>query len=315
MKQYEQIHRVLAALSYASFPNDIKQATEDFTASLKIMGLKGPADPEGFVSRWGTAWADEKSLDGKASNSGRPTKLSDTQLQQILDVILNWRRDGRSGPYRSVKDIKRHSPLVKEILEAAGAGERTLRNRLHQFCPELVYQRLFVKQRLTAAHKQKRYERCCYLLELLDQQDSSVLERVVWIDAKTMYMTIRDRKGWVLMGEEDTFETTRPASKKNPIILKYYVAVNYRVGTVKLIYCTGTTGMKADRDPNRPYLVSLLSVQLRGFLVCHIRQNLFDCCCPPCLATPLLSCIQPQHIKTGLYSCLGQSPVSARPAA
>ena len=39
-------------------------------------------------------------------------------------------------------------------------------------------------------------------------------------------------------------------------MLKYYIAVNYRVGKLQLIWYTGTTGMRGDRDPNHPYLVS-----------------------------------------------------------
>lgn len=81
-------------------------------------------------------------------------------------------------------------------------------------------------------------------------------ERVIFIDAKTMYMKVGSRFGWVDRTVEDTFSTPFSASLKNPMALKYYIAVNYRIGKVLLVFYTGTTGMPANRDPANPYLVS-----------------------------------------------------------
>ena len=61
--------------------------------------------------------------------------------------------------------------------------------------------------------------------------------------------------GWVLHTDAVPLETSRPASKKDPITLKYYIGVCGRTGAVFLQFYTGTTGMKADRNPSRPYLV------------------------------------------------------------
>lgn len=252
MRVFKVHHRTLAASCYAGHGGNIIAATREFVKKLMEMGLKVPRDPDGFVRYWGCNWLMLASVAGKASNSGRRRKLSDPQLAQLLDIIVNWRREGRTGPYRCMKEVKQYSQLARSIIAAADCSTNTLRRRLKQYCPSLVYKKLWVKPKLTSKHKDARYDTCCILLA----HDDNTLEKVVWIDAKTMHMTITNRKGWVLLGSEDIFETIHPPSKKKPIVLKYYIAVNHRIGKVGLIFYTGTTGMKADRDPSNPYLVS-----------------------------------------------------------
>lgn len=252
MRVYRDHHRTLAASCYSSHGGDIRLATIEFTCKLKEMALKVPRDAACFVKYWGNYYAVNRSVAGKASSSGRRSKLTDEQLMLILDVIVNWRRDGRSGPYRSMKEVKKCSALVRDMITAAGCTTDTVRRSLKRLCPELVYKKLWVKPKLTDKHKSDRYDTCCQLLERSEKD----LEKVVWLDAKSIYMTIAHRKGWVLLGEQDIFETIHPPSKKQPMVLKYYAAVNYRVGPVALIFYTGTTGMKADRDPSKTYKVS-----------------------------------------------------------
>lgn len=129
-------------------------------------------------------------------------------------------------------------------------------------------------------------------------EEENVREFVVWIDAKTMHMSITNRKGWVLLGSEDVFETTHPASKKKPIVLKYYIAVNYRLGKVGLRFYTGTTGMKADRDPSRPYLVSYPWCSLAGSLACI------------CCSTSLIALV---HLALRPRSLPGDSQSTSKP--
>lgn len=261
MKLYAANHRTLAASCFSSHDGNIMLATKDFAIKLLEMGLKLPKCPAGFVRYWGRRWLLLASVAGDGSNSGRRRKLTDAQLEQLLDLIMHWRRDGKTGPYRSMKELKMSSQLARDIIAAADCSSDTLRRRLTEYCPGLVYRKLWIKQKLTAQRKQARFDACCELLELPEKDP----ELVVWLDAKTMYMTISNRKGWVLLGEEDTFETNYPAGKKQPIVLKYYAAVNYRVGKVGLIFYTGTTGMKADRDPNRTYMVSSVLEELALF--------------------------------------------------
>lgn len=257
MKQYDDVHRTLAALAWCKCPEDIKAAAAHFKDSLTIMGVKDcPSDDKDFIRRWVTSWKQHKHLKGQSSNSGRKEKVSHELIEQLLEAMTNWKKAGREGPYASLSEVLAANPNLKEAVDKAGASLETVRNSLKRYCPNLVYKNLFIKQKLTDRHKHDRYRRAYIKLYESVIEDEKLLERVVWIDAKTMYMTVKSRRGWVLSGKEDIFETYHPASEKNPITLKYYIAVNYRVGKLKLIWYTGTTGMPADRDPDNPYLVS-----------------------------------------------------------
>lgn len=256
MKQYQEVHRTLAALAWCKFPDDFKAAAGYFKDCLASMRIKScPADAKDFIKNWGSCWDKNGNLQGKGSNSGRDRLLIDEFLERFLQAIINWAAAGEEGPYSSLPAVLRAHPELKAELEATGASHETLRNSLKRYCPTLVYKNLWVKQKLTDKHKEKRYDAVSTKMYEI-AHEPKLLERVVYIDAKTMYMTVKSRRGWVLVGQPDIFEAYHPASEKNPITLKYYIAVNYKVGKVKLIWYTGTTGMAADRNPDNPYLVS-----------------------------------------------------------
>lgn len=252
MKLYEQNHRVLAALSYMQHKGNMTAALKAFTNSCGTLGLKLPADPRKFVQHWGQEWEQHQSVTGKASHSGRKPKLSDEDAEQLVADMMNWAKFGLKGPFTSLKQLKNNSPRAKVILQAAAAATSTVIKALKKIEPKLAYKNLSVKQKLSRKQRAARLRVATHHLTVSDK----VLECVVWIDAKTMYMTIKTRCGWVRVDDEVPFETTRPASKKNPITLRYYIGVCARAGAVFLMFYTGTTGMKANRDPTCVFLVS-----------------------------------------------------------
>ena len=148
----------------------------------------------------------------------------------------------------------------------------------------MKYELLVYKQKLTARQRAARDRVAQHHITISDTQ----LELVVWDDAKTMYMQLKSRHGWVVHGEAVPIPTTRPVGKKNPITLKYYIGVCGRTGAVFLRFYTGTTGMKADRNPSRPYLVSSRHVQLACLIVDSCNQCLLNACLPTCRAPVLI---------------------------
>jgi hypothetical protein len=197
--------------------------------------------------------------------------------------MMNWAKFGLKGPFSSLKQLKKASPRAKAILEAADAATSTVIKVLRKIEPKLAYKNLAVKQKLTRSQRAARLRVATHHITVKDKR----LECVVWIDAKTMYMTIKTRWGWVRVDDEDIFETTRPASKKNPITLRYYIGVCARAGAVFLMFYTGTTGMKADRDPTLIFLVSSGHVKLSLPLGCCIINSLVNSFSPAACAAGL----------------------------
>jgi hypothetical protein len=312
MREYEEVHRVLAALSFARAGGQVPAATLEFRSFCKSMGLELPKDPSSFISNWGEEWYDKGSLAGSASSSGRPRKLAAEQVQQILDVILQWRADGREAPYESVEQLNNECAVVKAIVDSAGVSDATLICRLKEACPGLRYFKLGLKPKLSKRQRDDRYTTAAQHLE----QPDDVLQRVIWIDAKTMHITVKSKYGWALATDEDTYETEFPPSMKNPIKLKYYIAVNYRLGALKMVFYTGTTGMPAARNPQRVYLVSSGHVELGGLSIDLVIHRSHDCCTPSPLAATLLAGVaraQPHHIEASMLGGGRQHIVPAGP--
>ena len=252
MKLYKDV-RPHATSAWVNSNGSITTATDMFTNTCKQLGLEIPEDPRSFVKYWTKKQQQHGSVAGHASQSGAKSKISKQQARIALKKVLNWRQDGLTGPYRSADDLINKCPAVRKTMDSTGASARTLTRAMKLLCPTLSYKRLTVKAKLSAQHKGARVVVCRKHLQVSNE----TLETVVWIDAKTMYMNVTDRYGWVDAAEEDIFETNRPATRKSNLIkLKYYIAVNARLGAVKLVFYTGTTGMPAERD-GKTYLVSL----------------------------------------------------------
>jgi hypothetical protein len=299
-----------AASAWIATNGDIPSAVDMFTKTLHDLGMKLPLAPASFVRYWGEPWPKVKSVAGRASRSGRPRLVTDKQAKRCVDVVLQWREDGLSGPYKSIRHLINTSTYVKGLVEANSASPRTLARAMQRVCPTLSYKKLVVKAKLTAKHKEDRVAVCKQHLEASDD----TLETVVWVDAKTMLMNITHRYGWVDCLKEDVFETTRASTRKSNIIkLKYYIAVNARLGPVMLAFYTGTTGMPAERD-GVTYLVSSTNVQLRAMVVLLFMHCLLDGLSPAPAAALLRSRYQPHHTEASLLSSGCQGMVFFGPA-
>jgi hypothetical protein len=298
MKDFKEC-RPHAVAAYVESGGSISTATITFLKLCRNLNLKAPCAPTSFVQYWGQQWQEYHSTEGHAGKSGRPRLLSLKDAKACLDQLLKWREAGLKGPYRSMHDLVKNSHAVRGIVSMTGASKRTLLRAMQEICPTLQFKKLKVKAKLTERHKQERVAVCTKHLGVPD----NTLETVVWIDAKTMYMNITHRYGWVDASKEDVFETKRTSSRKANIIkLKYYIAVNARLGAVALHFYTGTTGMPAQRD-GATYLVSSTNIQLRGPVSISILHSFEKYLLPTVLLALVSSKCEPHHTKTCMPCC------------
>lgn len=265
--EYNEVHRALAASCWREAKGDIKVATADFTTRTANLNLKQPADAASFVRRWGQYWDQHGNCNGNASNSGRKRKLPDEDARAVADDLINWQQFEVEGPFSSIRQLQQKSPQSREILQAAEVANSTVTRALSRVAPELSYEKLDIKQKMTHRQKRARYDTAVEHSQVPDAE----LECVVWVDAKLIYCTIRNRRGWVVHEEKVPYETKRPPGKKSPIKLRYYIGVCARAGKVFLKFVTGTTGFR----PQRAYRVSLLLCQP----TCSIAGLLSTACC------------------------------------
>jgi hypothetical protein len=300
MPSYTIAHKVTAALSFRKFNGSTPAAVKDFTNSCETLGLNVPLAPKKYLEAYGPGWDPNTTCKGRRGKCGRKRKISQENAELLVADLMNWAGFNLKGPFKSLKQLKKLSGRAKGILEAAKAADSTVIAALKRVEPKLAYKKLTVKQRLTKKQRAARLRVAQHHLTV----DNKDLEVVVWVDAKTMYMTIKTRCGWVRVDDELPFETTRPGSKKKPITLRYYIGVCAKAGAVFMEFYTGTTGMAANRDPQHVYLVSSCHVQLALAPLLGLLQCLIDCCTPASGTACCLIRKQPDHLISLLHSCI-----------
>lgn len=193
MPTYSPAHKALAARSYHTFKNDIHAAVADFTSSCETLSLKVPGAPLKFVQAYGKGWNPGTTVKGKRHLCGRKRKISTENAELLVADLMNYAGFGLKGPFKSLNQLMKKSARAKVILQAAAAAESTVIAALRRVEPKLVYEKLTVKKRLTKKQKAARKRIAEEHLKVPDK----TLELVVWVDAKSMYMTIKTRCGWV----------------------------------------------------------------------------------------------------------------------
>lgn len=179
-------------------------------------------------------------------NSGAPKRISDQQVQLCLTELLSWKSHGRQRPYPSIEVLAAEHPAVQQVLDSTGVTVQTLIRRMKIIRPTLQRVQLQPKKKLTAQHKANRLRDCKELIKYSHAE----LQRVVYLDAKSMPMLISEMWGWVDTADEDTMvEVERAQTRKaKSVMLNYYIAVCGLAGAVWLYFYTGSTGMGPIRD-------------------------------------------------------------------
>lgn len=320
MKEFADMHRPLAAEAYVAKKGVIPTATAEFLTRCQNLEIKAPRDAASFVERWGQRWVEDGSIEGHGSNSGRKRMLSLDDGQLVVGYLKKGRADADGGVYGSIRELRQECPEVDEMLQARGASDSTVERAVHYECPEMVFGDLVVKPKYTCKQLNDRYSTAAGHLETFTTS-FRVGQRVIWIDAKTMPMQVNSKKGWFIPSEKDTFETTLPTNLKQPLVLKYYIAVNYLLGALELVFYTGTTGMPADRNPGAPYKVSS-AMELHRLVLIALYLHVAHCALdgPAPLLPPVGLSVrslhpEPHHTVTCCLGCSCQCCVPADPVS
>lgn len=245
----EEPVRILAAAAWAAGGYSMSLALERFKEMMKNAGLPMPLWPERAIRRWGEQLRNAKHVWGGQHRSGRKSKLSTAQVTQLIKQLLGWREAGLTAPYPSIRRFCIDNPVAKKIKATAQVSTKTIYRQLKAELPSLGHAKLTVKTQLTAKQKEARVSACRRLV----RKSLKDLEWVVWVDAKTLYVNLKHRHGWIDRAS-DTPEDHVLEHKlvgritSSTVQIRYYAAVNAKVGTVSLHFITGTTGMSASRD-------------------------------------------------------------------
>ncbi|WIA12349.1 hypothetical protein OEZ85_012400 [Tetradesmus obliquus] len=218
-------------------------AKDEVCTICNRQGYPVPQNLPGQIRKWWGRAQAEGAVNTHYHLAGHPEKISQQQVQFCLKKkteLLGWKSHGRADPYPSIEVLAESRPAVQQVLDDTGITMKTLVNRMKQLRPGLKRVRLRAMKKLTPKVKENRLKRC---RELVDYTDAE-LQRVVWIDAKSMPMLVSNEWGWVDTHDEDTTLQLRKVQtrKAKSIMLNYYIAVCGLAGAVLLYFYTGTTG-------------------------------------------------------------------------
>lgn len=123
------------------------------------------------------------------SPPGQPPAMSNKEADDCIELLLKGYKTGRGHKYfSSVKDALQRSKKLGQLADKYGYNHRSLLRRLKHRQPELSRRTLrFIKKMKPSVCK----ERLTYCKGLLKKGDDGLrryLARVIWLDAKKLYV-------------------------------------------------------------------------------------------------------------------------------
>ena len=305
--------RNLAADCYLESSRDKKAA-----ARLLLERLDGRAvvsRPVRFCCYWGERRIESGSVKDRP-RAGRPKKLTSVWVDAVLtDLSKGYARDDSTGrklvPYRSWSQFCCNSPVADACLSTTRVTPRHLLRVCLAALPTLKRVKIQLRVWLKPVTKQARVDECeKLLLKSVDWMDA-----VIWCDGKTLYINPTTAYAWVNTADMSPHDLVREDRRVrvrggDQVKLKFYIAVNAKVGPVKLVWVTGTTELTADRVSPPYQVICLLSFNAHVIgwavidetLVALLRvlqsspNGLLPCYCGVLM-------VQPNTCKLGLNDC------------
>lgn len=247
-------YKALAGWVWRAAHGRLSSAVRAFRNQVAAAKMELPRDVAQYVAIWGPRLRDDGTIASCASNSGAKRKLTNRQVDTCFEEAIAWHTRPCERPYGSMQELVEENQVVRGIVQAAGCSAALLFQRMKERHPSFGYRLVAKMDILTPQHKQQRLAACKQMLRMTLRQ----LQLVIWIDAKSMILTVEKQRAWVDIRDRDFVYRMRPPQAGNQIInLKYYIAVSPLLGPLWLRFYTGTTGMTANRD-GRAYKVRLM---------------------------------------------------------
>jgi hypothetical protein len=222
---------VLSALALALSPDSMSTAGAFLVLFCSLLNLVVPANPAGYIRYWAGRLLPGGGVEGHAHNAGSHEHISARMVEDAYQGIINWRAKGRRRPYASMQEAELQCEEVKTVLRESGVAMQTLIKRTKAVHPNFQFKKLRVRWQLSDTNKQQRVSICQTLL----LQFRRLLHRVVFVDAKTVWMWEEEVCGWVDTSVPNYAAGIRQAYSQGKIIhLKYYAAVHMKLGPVRL---------------------------------------------------------------------------------
>ena len=218
---------------------------------------------------WAHSFHERGTVMDLAPPGPKPDMPNET-AQRCLNLLLDGYKTGRGQRYyRSIRQALRKNKELAGLTHQyykPDHAHRTLLRRLKHLDPTLHRHTLRYIRRLSDDTKTTRLNYCTALLAKGTLALPKYLARMVWIDAKLMYICPKDHEVYAPAGATKAggllvYDARLPRSVYDVKKIMYYAAVNQVLGACHFKICTGTTTYKQlckdwpEKDELRTYKV------------------------------------------------------------
>lgn len=209
-----------------------------------------PQNPWQFIPYWVDHWKEHSSV-LSAPHRGQPPFMPDSEADECLRLLRSGYRKtgGAHRPFRSVRQAMRKSAALAALAAKHGYKHGSLLRRLKARDPHLHRSTLRYRRLLSNTIKRQRVTYCQNLLDMGLPELRRYLARVVWVDAKKLYVCPKShlvyapsgagRRSTLLVADArlsgNQFDTRK---------IHYYAAVNQVLGACHFKVCSGTSDYK-----------------------------------------------------------------------
>jgi hypothetical protein len=190
-----------------------------------------------------------------APRSGRSGCLPDDTIFLLAKLLLlgYWVKAAGKRVWRGFTSLQQaaRNPHARQLRDALapfpGVKLRSVQRRIAQLVEWLPGTKRAVDFKMvhTEGTKKERKAVSAAHLDLVKRKGDGVLDAVVWIDAKKMFIAPGEVRVYN-MNQDDVAEYVRlpPGKSHNGKSLHYYAGVNALLGVVVFEWVTGTTGLQ-----------------------------------------------------------------------
>lgn len=202
-----------------------------------------------LIRKWGKRFTEEGTVhDANSRRTGRPRRLPVPLVLTLVGKFLEGYKVSRKQYFfYDIKHAVKVSKMFAMVTQFPGVTPAHLWRLMLQAVPSLRLMKHAVdfKSKLDDRVRKLRVE----AVEKLCQWTLQALQRVVWIDAKKIYITAEGVRVYCAKSDMVVEDPSLLLGKRDAgLVLHYYAAVNALVGVVYFTWVTGTTGLESVRN-------------------------------------------------------------------
>lgn len=241
----ETVHYA-AALAFDGDDSHMPDAVHEYQSKRVELGLEPSGNPQRDIRKYYARRVTEGNVKSHSSRAGRHPSMPDQRVGNVIQKMKRHKDRPTRQPFFSIQQFRNEDPEADSEIQQAGISNAALAKRIRKLKPSMQRKKLAVKKVLTKDKRDARLKVAKKRKRIPKKQQRAW----VFVDAKSMPMEIKCTFGWIDTAEEiDIAELQHAASKSSKgTKLDYYIAVGHIVGPLDLMFYTGTTGLKAQRD-------------------------------------------------------------------